>query len=250
MRCDWDTNQRMQYLSVDFRNDISAYMNGLQNSLLDFLEGIYAYGSLAWGCHNLQTSDIDVIVVLAGSLDAVNLRKLQQVHRRTTIPIDATFVTRDQLSISFIPTEVEFVIKPMSDEIIRYPQRNWDFVAQSQDVYENGIRLYGPEIENLFKPVPWILLKEYCEWLLPHVVPRFKNPVLMLSRLAYTHKHRRMCSKAKAGNWALEAMPSQFHHLIGAGLREYSGDTDVGMVNSEDVLDFEIYIRNYIANLT
>jgi predicted nucleotidyltransferase len=222
---------------------------GLEDALIDSLVGIYAYGSLAWECFNTNTSDIDVIVVLVKSVDLEDLPRLQLVHRHATIPIDATFVTQDQLSISHVPTDVEFIVKPLSDQIVRYPQGNWDFAVQSQDVYENGIRFCGPEITNLFHPIPWHLLQKSFERLFPYIAPRFKNPVLMLSRLAYTYTHRRMCSKIVAGNWALEAMPSQFQPLIDAEMRKYSGDTDISVVNNEDVLNYERFVRDYIANL-
>jgi streptomycin 3"-adenylyltransferase len=249
MHCDWKTDQRIQSLPRGVRNGLAAYLYGLEDALIDSLVGIYAYGSLAWGCFNPDTSDIDTIVVLVRRVDADALLRLQQVHRHATIPIDATFATQDQLSIRYVPTEVEFLLKPMSDQIVRYPQGNWDFAVQSQDVYENGIRFCGPEITNLFQLVPWHCLQKSFERLFPYIVPRFKNPVLMLSRLAYTYTHRRMCSKIVAGNWALGAMPSQFVHLIDAEMRKYSGDPDTGLINNEDVLDYERYVRDYIAKL-
>lgn len=249
MHCDWKTDPRVQSLPKDPRNGLAAYLNGLEDALIDSLVGIYAYGSLAWECFNTDTSDIDIIVVLVRRVEVDDIPRLQQVHRHATIPIDATFVTQDQLSISHVPTDVEFLLKPMSDQIVRYPQGNWDFVVQSQDVYENGIRLCGPEIKNLFQPVPWHFLQKSFERLFPYIVPRFKNPVLMLSRMAYTYTHRRMCSKIVAGNWALEAMPLEFVPLIDAEMRKYSSDTDICVVNNEEVLHYERYIRDYIKNL-
>ena len=70
----------------------------------------------------------------------------------------------------------------------------------------------------------------------------------MLSRLAYTHTRRRMCSKKFAGEWALETMPERFRGLIKSQMSDYSGET--GKMDDENLLlEYETRVRDYIAEL-
>jgi len=213
------------------------------------LVGAYVYGSAASGCWNPKTSDVDIVLVGHCMSDPEAVGELEHIHRQAKLPIDATVVAPEQLKVERLRAPVGFLIKPISKgKAIHCPEGSRDFVAQSQEVYERGIALFGPEPGDLFEPVPWPLVERYVYYVLPFISSRFKNPVLMLCRCAYTLALQKMGAKRESREWALAAMPSEWHSLIAEALVEYSGDDSVKPMSRNEVLQFDKYIAEWVAN--
>ena len=233
---------------VDIGVDLSRYKAVLESLSKCGLIGAYVYGSVASGCHNPGTSDIDVVIVGSCISDPGFIEVLERIHADVDLPIDAAVVSPEQLRVERIPTPVGLLIKPFSGgKVIHRPEGSWDFVVQSEEVYERGLRLLGPEPRHLFQPVPWPLIRRYIEYLLPFIVSRFKNPVLMLCRCACTSSLRTMCSKKEAGEWALAEMPAAWHSLIDTALGEYAGDDSHPIVDRKTLLQFEKHIIGWVG---
>ncbi len=232
----------------DVRTALSRYKDALQGLSNCELTGAYVYGSVASGCQNPKTSDIDVILVAPCVDDPGFVEELEEVHQQVGLPIDATVVSPEQLRIETVPPPIGFLLKPMwESKAVHCPEGRWCFVVQSQEVLERGLRLFGPEPRDLFHPVPWPLMRRYIDYLLPFIVPRFKNSVLNLCRCAYNASLRKTCSKREAGEWALAEMPAEWHSLIDQALGEYArGDSDQG-VERDELLRFEKYVMESVA---
>lgn len=247
-------------LAQQFPNDRGAYTKGkelfvlltlyvaeLAGFLGNDLLGVYLYGSLARGCHNGTTSDVDMIIVVRGSCSGLDASRVLELHRNSAIPIDAKFVTEDQIHLDAFPPPVEFLVKMIDGwKIVHAPEGRRDFLLDRQDAYEAGKALFGPQPRDLLRPVPWPLLAESLEYLFPYIVTHFKNPVLMLCRIAYAWTHRSLCSKKGAGEWAAEAFGGQWSPLITTALEEYAQGVYKTTSTPEELHAFEDFCAGYI----
>lgn len=180
------------------RNELDLYSSGLTQVAGENLIAVYLYGSLARGCYNSSTSDIDIIAVTESPCTDEVIQGIVEVHRSANLPTDVVFVTKDQLNTDAFPTPVDFLVKP-SGCIRREPDGNRDFLTQREDAYEAGISLLGMPPKELMHPVPWELLRKSLDFLFPYIVTHFKNPMLMLCRMVYADRCRKLSSKREAG---------------------------------------------------
>lgn len=218
----------------DLRRPLSTYAAAVSEALGKALVGIYVHGSLARGCYSAATSDVDVIAVMENPCPDESAEELSALHAQSDIPLDAAFVTQCQLAYEGVPTPVEFVIKPCGPSKARLRRGSHGyFLLDRQDAYECSIALAGAPFRDLAQPVPWPVLAGCLKDLLPDILPKFKNPALMLCRIAYAFVHREFCSKREAGRWALTALDERWRPLIEQalnryeqGLRDDSGPTD------------------------
>jgi streptomycin 3"-adenylyltransferase len=250
--------------SDETRRRLTRYVGGIANVLGDNLFGIYLYGSLARGCYHPATSDVDIVVITrAANSDCCNSAILG-VYRQAGGAIDAVFLTEDQMSADEFPARVGFLVKAILDHsiiarigslvksisgysIIRPTDGvRRDFLLQRQDVFEAGVALFGPPPQAAVRPVPWALLAESLDFLLPNIVPHFKNPVLMLCRIAYAHEHRMLCSKSEAGIWAAKAFGDTWEAMIEEALREYASGVSQTGISTVALAAFEEYCTDYI----
>ena len=224
----------------------SVYATGLLGILGDDLIGVYLYGSLARGCYHPASSDLDIIAVTRRACEESEYAAILQVYQDAGGQADAVFVTEEQLNADVFPTPIGFLVKL---KIIHVPEGRGDFLLQRQEAYEAGVALVGPEPREIIRPVPWPLLKESLDFLFPHIVGKFKNPVLMLCRIAYAHANHSLSSKKQAGEWALEAFEKQWRPMISVALAQYAeGVTGLGLTFVE-LKEFEQYCAGYVRGL-
>jgi streptomycin 3"-adenylyltransferase len=218
----------------DLRPPLTLYATALSDVLGEQLVGAYVHGSVARGCANAETSDVDTILVLKSPCTDETAEEIVALHVQSDSPLDAVFVTQCQLRHDGVPTPVEFVIKPTGERkpLLRRSSHRY-FLLDRQDAHECSIALIGPPFQELAPRVPWSLVAGCLEDLLPHILPKFKNPALMLCRIAYAFAHRRLCSKRDAGQWAVGALGGRWRPLIqealdgyAQGLRDDSGATE------------------------
>jgi hypothetical protein len=147
------------------------------------------------------------------------------------------------------PTPVVCLVKPITDyQIVRKAEGSRDFLLARQDAYEAGFVLAGLPSHDLIRPVPWPLLVASLDYLFPHILLHFKNPVLMLSRIVYAWTHHRLCSKRDAGEWAVAALGTQWAQLIETALVDYASALRTSMT-SEVLRVFEDHCAGLIAEL-
>lgn len=217
--------------------------------LEDNLRGAYLYGSLAWGCYHPSTSDLDFIVIVGQACADAQYPDILHVHEEASVPVDAVFATEEQVNADMFPTSVEFFVKPMrGHRIFRKPECSRDFLMQRQDAYEAGVALVGTDPREFIRPVPWPLLVESLDYLFPHIVGNFKNPVLMLCRMAYAHAHQSLCCKRTAGEWALETLDERWRPVIQAALSQYAEGSNGVVVAPVLLHEFEEHCSKYISD--
>ena len=219
---------------------LAEYGAGVSAVLQEQLVGVYVHGSVARGCANTTTSDVDVIVVMAGPCGDPAAEKLAALHARSGIALDATFITRSQLREDAIPTPVEFVLKPVGERKPLSRRGNHVyFLLDRHDAYECSIVLSGPPFREIAPAVPWALVAGCLEDLLPHILPKFKNPALMLCRIAYAFIHCEFCSKREAGRWALTVLDRRWWPFIETALARYAQGLPDDSGETEELRAFE-----------
>ena len=224
--------------------ELSNYVTQLQRCLKDDLLGVYLYGSLARGCHNPATSDVDIIVVLRDGFTQPDMDLLYQIGQEVGVPIDAVFVTESKLNADVCSTPIAFLVPP---KCIEQSHMGSLFLIDRQDAYEAGIALIGPSPKDMIRPVPWEALTSSLDFLFPYIVPHFKNSVLMLCRITYTWTFHKMCSKREAGEWALTALSEEWRQTIETALAEYADGVYYTGIEEEVCQAFEAYCANYIS---
>ncbi len=223
---------------------IASFRTALLNLLGKNLHAIYLYGSLAGGCHNAVTSDVDMVVVLGKPIDRDMNEALLQLQLSASIPIDATYITIDELNADVSPTPLQCVIRPK--KLFTVPKGLTDFVLIRQEIFVRGVRLFGPAAHDLVHCVPWDLIRE-CELQMFDVaLERFKNPVLMLCRIVCTLITHNPCTKKQAAKWALEHFASQWHPLLTSALHDYQNGV-VQPALPDNGKAFKAYCRQYAS---
>ena len=235
---------------VAAREGVAAWAEAAAEAVGGNLVGIYLYGSLARGCFHPGTSDVDVVVVTEGPCSEAMISRIAKAHEEAGVPVDATFVTRSQVGVDETPTPVEFVVKPEGEQrVVRLPGGHGDFLLQRQDVYDCDAAIVGEPAREVVRPVPWAALARCLDYLFPHIVPRFKSPVLMLSRIAYAFANRKLCSKREAGEWAMGALGAEWRPLVAEALEKYAAGVPDDRGPDERLRAFEERCARYIAEV-
>lgn len=240
-----EANIRSLVCPDGLQDRIDKYATGLLRILGENLLGVYLYGSLARGCYQPTSSDVDTIVVTRRGCAESEYPAILQVHKDVGAPVDPVFVTEEQLNADVFPTPIGFLVKL---KIIHVPEGRGDFLLQRQEAYEAGVALVGPEPREIIRPVPWPLLKESLDFLFPHIVGKFKNPVLMLCRIAYAHANHSLSSKKQAGEWALEAFEERWKQVISAAMDEYAEGVR-STATPLELKEFEAHCAGYVSSL-
>lgn len=234
----------------EVREGLAAWAERVGEAVGGNLVGVYLYGSLARGCFHPGTSDVDVVVVTEGPCSGAAIPKIVKAYEEAGVPVDATFATRSQMGVDETPTPVEFVLKPGGEErVVRLPEGHGDFLLQRQDVYDCDAAIVGEPAREVVKPVPWEALARCLDYLFPHIVPRFRNPALMLSRIAYAFANRKLCSKREAGEWAMGALGEEWRPLVAEALGKYAAGAPDDRGPDERLRAFEGRCARYIGEV-
>lgn len=226
---------------------LEMYTDSVQRLLRDNLLGIYLYGSVAAACSNGKTSDVDVVVILRDSISQQTKEQLLSVHRTIPIPLDATYITQEEVNRDVYPTPLQCVIRPV--KLFQVPNGLIDFPIVRHDLYTNGQRIVGPDVHEVICPVPWPLLRGCLREMFAVARERFKNPVLMLCRIVRSLHTRQPCSKFQAATWALEHFEPKWHPIVRQALDEYQSGAVSAAVSPDETLAFERYCRE-MAEIT
>ena len=137
------------------------------NLLKENLAGIYVHGSIAFGCFNWEKSDIDFLVVVheepaLPQKEAMIQTLLALEKSGPPKGFEMSVVLRRYCEAFVYPTPYELHFSVMHLE--RYQENPEEYVramhgedkdlaAHCMMLRHRGVRLYGPEIEQVFGPV-------------------------------------------------------------------------------------------------
>ena len=199
------------------------------------LVGVYIHGSIAFGCFNWQSSDIDFIVVAESPIDSQTKRQILQMldGMRPEFPpkgLEVSIVLHKHCKTFTYPAPYEFhysndYIDDCSDSF----KTDYDLAAHFTVIKSAGITLCGNPIAGIFGDVPKADYLDSIGKDIENAVEDVeKNPVyiiLNLCRVCAYIQDGLVLSKKSGGQWGLANLPHIYHGLISAILESYeSGD--------------------------
>lgn len=230
--------------------------------LNDNLVGIYVHGSIAFGCFNSRTSDIDFIVVVRNEPTLDEKEKLIKILLELSghAPEKGLEMSVVKLDIcrNFVyptPFELHFSnahIKKCQENLEVYCKTmkgvDRDLAAHFMVIKKTGIVLCGEEISSVFGDVP----KEYYLDSIKSDIENVKdeiyeNPtyfILNLCRVFAYISEELILSKEQGGLWGIEHLPFRFTALIQSALTAYR--TGGNFENTQLLYEFCDYMRKCI----
>jgi len=205
------------------------------------LVGIYLHGSLAMGCFNPRTSDVDFIVVVSRKLDAAARRAviafiLELAEQAPPKGLEFSIVTLEAARRFVHPTPFELHYSKTWHEMYRSGQADYetprldpDLAAHFTIIRERGICLCGRPIGEVFGSVPeadyWASIRADAQDILDNPTRNPVYTVLNLCRVLAFKQERLITSKTEGGRWGLRALPPEYAGLIRQALDEYQAET-------------------------
>lgn len=211
------------------------------NILGDDLTGVYAHGSMAFGCFDPGHSDIDFLVVVEREPTDGQKRRLLE----TLLQLDA-FATAKGFEMSVVlaadcaaPVHpIPFCLhysnthraacqQDMAGYIRRMKGSDPDLAAHFTVTRAVGKAVQGKPVAEVFAPVPW---EAYLDSIRADVANAVEdvadNPlyvILNLCRVLAAIHDGAVLSKAQGGAWGLANLPQEHHAVIRAALAAYEG---------------------------
>ncbi|NQX44769.1 DUF4111 domain-containing protein [Paenibacillus tritici] len=247
--------------------EILAYLNQavelFKEELGANLSGIYVHGSLAMGCFNPNTSDIDLLIVVHDKLSGEVSKRLAKrvVAYHNSLPnqggVELSVVLTSYLKNFVHPTPFEFHFSKghlerysLEEDYICGGLEDGDLAAHFAVVYQRGFILYGEPIREAFLPVD----RQYVlDSILGDIEDARQNiidaPVyytLNLCRVLYYAREEIVSSKKEGGEWGLKHVPQCYHGLLKDCLDQYSGAVSSIGSNPELWIEFAEYMAKEI----
>jgi predicted nucleotidyltransferase len=217
---------------------ISAFLDALlaaiRAALPDNFIGAYLTGSLALGCFDPKTSDIDVLVVTKQPVSDQAFEALKALHGRIPLESDGTrpeyevyYIDRRTIR-RFAPGQMHVKAEPGYGLFRTEHRPGW--VIERWTVREHGITLAGPDPRELIDPVTVDELRRASLGELQTRLANWENGVWPLADLGHrgsqgfeietacrallTVKSGAITSKPEALAWARGELPDEWRPLL------------------------------------
>jgi hypothetical protein len=226
------------------KTQINNFVDKLQTALADNLTGIYLHGSLAMGCFNPASSDIDMLIVTETPLIPPQQQSMAQTTLDSSgnpIEFEMSSIARTYLQEWEHPCRYDFhfsedwrekVMAKLANtqDVWEVPQRcDDDLAAHVTVTYHRGVVLYGQPIKSVFPNIPSAHYRDSIvgdvHWLLKRDLHYRPYGILNMCRVLQFLKTGAVSSKAEGGTWALANVAENYHAVIGAALANYRDDT-------------------------
>lgn len=208
---------------VEIKQVINELVMKHQDIFGEKLLGVYVFGSLVTEDFDYGISDIDLLSIVSGELNADDLGRLDTIHS-TFIEqhpewenkIEISYLTPSQLR-KHNPSHRFPVISP--GEKLHFRTMDSDWILNRKSLYDSGVIVFGQDFKTLMDPVSELefksaIIKQASEWKEWIVGPEMKwqgnyqsYAVLTLCRLFYAYKNGVNCSKKKSAEWVKNEHP-------------------------------------------
>lgn len=237
---------------------VSQYRDIMQENLV----GVYLHGSIAMGCFNPHSSDIDFLVVVKKDVTVLEKRKLVNV----LLQLSKEGPHKD-FEMSVILEEEANNIKYPTPYILHFSnahKNNYladpnficgnyvdeDLAAHITIINYRGICLFGKPINQVFQTVP---TEYYIQSIMGDIKFAKKDIVdmpvyltLNLCRVLYFLQEGVVCSKKEGGEWGTAKLPMEYRNIVDNALLVYSGEANNVNWDQKRLCDFADYMQEQI----
>ena len=260
-----------QSIPKDITKLLDQLVSITKENLKESLVGTYLHGSLAMGCFNPVSSDIDVLIVVKSKLSLEDKRALgasfiELVEKYPVNKIELSIVKLDTLSDFRYPTSYELHFS--SENVDDFTNGDFDLMKSRDDkvlaahfviTKNRGICLYGESVTEVFPEVEHeYYLKSIAQdfdWSYNNVmkgpedgtcrVPTYA--VLNTCRVLAFIKDGLVASKAEGGAWAIEHLPKEYAPLIAEAVKEYAESGTSNEVDAKLLKRLIVYAEKEIS---
>lgn len=228
------------------RAQVNQFREHAQAIIGVYFVSLYLHGSLAMGCFNPASSDIDLLVVTAEGMTVNTKRKIAEMLLHTSMApnaIEISFLVEPAMHPFTHPLPYDFhYSETWRDEIsIALQNGEWqtwndqqktdaDLTMHITVVNNRGICLYGKPIREVFPVIPAeyykIALFSEFHWALQQVLINPTYFILNACRIYAYLREGSILSKDEGGSWGLRVFPSVYHALIQQALTLYRSNSD------------------------
>ncbi|HSB02336.1 MAG TPA: aminoglycoside adenylyltransferase domain-containing protein [Anaerolineales bacterium] len=227
----------MKIISPTPYSDVNEVLNLLLSNVKETLgeqfAGMYLYGSLSSGDFDLETSDIDFLVVTVDSLSKEKVAALETMHQQIW-SIGMKWASK--LEGAYVPRELirhhhpNGATCPTVNEGRFYVARlGSDWIIQRHIVRECGVVLAGPDPKTLIDPVSpdnirgavlgtlqgwWFPMLDDPSWLENHGSEYHAFAILTMCRALQALEHGTIVSKPAAARWAQAKLDERWRQII------------------------------------
>ena len=232
----------------------------IRDALADNFVGAYLTGSLALGCFDAKTSDVDVLVVTERPVSDEAFAALKAVHQRTPPEADQS---RPEYEVYYIDRATIRRFEPGQRHVKVEPgyglfrtEHRTSWVIERSTVREHGVTLAGPDPKTLIDPITVDEMRDAARGELRKRLANWEEGVWPLSDLGHRGSQgfeietacRALCtvetgaitSKPDALAWARKALPEKWHSLLDFAER-YRKDRTQDISRVDEVLSFVRY---------
>jgi len=248
---------------MELQNYIDQINDVFKEELKGNLVGIYLHGSLAMGCFNPKRSDIDLMVICNGGILNVTKRriieKLLKVTKGKRNPLEMSIIQERYVKDFVYPTPFElhyFHPAYLTDENYICGGEGFkdpDLAGHITVTYNRGVKLLGPEIQELFRPIS---KRYYIESIFNDIegapVGITENPVyfsLNLCRVLYYLAEGKVASKKEGGEWGGLHLPSEYQMIVEQCLDVYNGNSNDIYIDHAELIRFAEFMLRECSRL-
>lgn len=246
---------------------LDQMIHKLCESIADNMVGVYLHGSLAMGCFNPTSSDIDLLVVTSTPLTSDAYRGVLTTlleHSAAPHPVEISILHYAQITPWRHPTPYDLHFSEAHrnyyTQLLRRPGAlppvggvDIDLAAHFTVLATRGVCLHGAPFKTLSIAVPWAdyvdSLKSDFEWSQRHEAANAVYAVLNACRILAAVVDRRVLSKAEGAHWALTRFPPHFHSVVERAMAVYGAATagTDSELPGDAVLDLLAWVRRQLG---
>ena len=251
-------------ISYSARNDLVKVLPVIHSIIDGDLIGVYLCGSLAMGCYNPRSSDIDIIVVarqeLTEQLGKRVLECLKEVCSKGA-RVELSVVSEDVVRNPQYPMKVDLHFEYWGNNFVKRLDK--EILSNLYTTKERGFCVWGAPIDDMFSEISAEHhLKSVIEDILHtrkylHEGPGLKGYdvtvywILGSCRILGFARERKVFSKLEGGYWGIANLPRRYHRLIRQALSSYNGKQKIkGEWNYEELESFVDYMSRTILKVS
>lgn len=249
---------------------LADIVDSFRDVLGDNLIGLYLHGSLAMGCFNPSSSDIDFIVVVNEPLDIEAKQAIVwlslELSESASNGLEFSIVLVDTAQHFTYPTPYELHYSRAWDE--RFRTGEVDFETQLYDkdlaahftiIRHRGICLYGASRKEVFSEVP---TSDYLDSIAEDARLSYQNimggpdegqclvppyAVLNFCRVLAFIEQGLITSKREGGQWGIEHLSEAYRPIIQAASDKYTAADTADTVALVDCAALKAFARYAMA---